>query len=687
VLLALALESEVESSRLRRVQEVLDGEPLLSPADIALISWASGYYRHPIGSVAVNALPKLLRRGARARLPVRERWLLTAAGRAVDPGTLKRAPRQCDVLKRLRASSDGLTAESFVGGPASWRQIMSGLISKAWVEVVEEARPEKSAFLNQESPHLLSEQQAHAVREITEAFGSFSSFVLDGVTGSGKTEIYLSVIESALASGRQALVLIPEIALSKQMVDRLSARFTDRIVLMHSGLSDGERMRAWLLARSAEAGIVVGTRSAIWTPLPRAGVIIVDEEHDLSYKQQEGFRYSARDVAVYRAHALKIPIVLGSATPSLETYLNIKRSRYRHLELPQRALNARPPKISLVSLIGQKLVGGLSAAVLTEIADRLQRGEQSLLFLNRRGYAPALICHDCGWVVPCLRCDAKMVWHKAESLLRCHHCSAESVLPDGCGNCSGKQLVSVGVGTEQLVEALHGRFPEAVVLRFDRDSTRRRGTLESLLEQIHSGAADIIVGTQMLAKGHDFPAVTLVGIVDTDSRLYSADFRSTERLAQLLIQVAGRAGRAERAGAVLVQTHVPDHPLLNLLLNRHYREFCEIALQERREAELPPFTSLVLVRAEANRLGITFDFLKAAAAALKGSGSEAVTSFGPIAAPMERRAGRFRAHLLLQAERRKQLDSVLPLWLQAVERLPQARRVRWSIDVDPQEML
>jgi primosomal protein N' (replication factor Y) len=533
----------------------------------------------------------------------------------------------------------------------------------------------------------LNQEQTAAVTAICAALGRFAPVLLEGVTGSGKTEVYLRVIEEVLRRGQQALVLIPEIGLMAQTIARFRQRFAQPLIIFHSGITERERLDAWLTARDGLAPIVIGTRSAVWTPLHRPGVIIVDEEHDLSYKQQEGFRYLARDVAVMRAQRAQIPVVLGSATPSLESIYNVQNQRYRHLHLPKRAGSAQSPDIQLLDLRGLPMEGGLSEPLIQRIAIHLEHRNQVLLFLNRRGYAPLLLCHRCGWTAGCTRCDAKLTYHQSLSLLQCHHCGAQRPVDTQCSECGSPELLRIGAGTERVVETLERRFPEARVLRIDRDSTRRKGTMEKMLAAVLSGEADILVGTQMLSKGHHFPKVTLAAIIDADSRLYGVDFRAGERLAQLVTQVAGRAGRTENQGSVIIQTHNPDHPLLQALVREGYPHFAQSALREREAAGLPPHSSLALLRAEAPGQAEPRRFLEEARKIALSFPTEDIEIFGPVPAPMERRAGRYRWQLLLESPDRRGLQSLLIPWAPKLEELKFARRVRWSLDVDPQEII
>ncbi|MBL1278409.1 MAG: primosomal protein N' [Ectothiorhodospiraceae bacterium] len=697
--IALVLEvkdtTDVPANRLKSVQAVLDDRPLFSPTMITLLKWAGAYYQHPIGEVVSNALPGLLRQDNPEALSTALKgvrvWQLSDTGRELDPKTLSRAPRQVALHQLLaNASEAGLVAKQIDTVQTHWRPVMAKLVVKALVQVSERScLPAPSGVPPIQGPKL-NDAQAAAVEHISKQLGRFAVSLVDGVTGSGKTEVYLSLIDNVLARDEQVLVLVPEIGLTPQLLTRFRARFAVPIAVLHSGLSDRERLCAWQSAREGDAPIVIGTRSAVFTPLPRLGLIILDEEHDISFKQQEGFRYSARDVAIKRAHFEGLPVVLGTATPSLESLHNAQQGRYSLLLLRERAGAASHPDIAVLDVRKQPMFDGLSSALVNAMRRHLDAGGQVLVFLNRRGYAPTMLCHDCGWVAKCQRCDANMTLFNRETRLRCHHCGCERPAAKKCPDCESTELRPVGAGTERLEQALRREFPETGIIRIDRDTTRRKGAMQSLLESVHDGTNRILVGTQMLAKGHHFPDVTLVGIVDIDQGLFSADFRATERMAQLIVQVAGRAGRAEKPGQVLIQTHHPDHPLLQVLLHQGYAAFANAALEERRLAQLAPHHYMALLRAEAVDEHLPLQFLEHArqlAEVLTRSFSiNNVQLLGPVPAPMERRAGRVRAQLLLQTAERAPLHHLLEPWLQQLERSKLGRKVRWSIDVDPQEM-
>jgi primosomal protein N' (replication factor Y) (superfamily II helicase) len=677
--------STIPEARLRPVSRVLDEVPVLDTALLRLLGWSADYYQHPVGEVLHQALPALLRQGRPARPGVLALYRLSVEGAAQDPAALARAPRQRALLEILRERPDGLTGGELESiPPGRWQAVLRAALDKGWVVSREVARRRHPSSPEDAGPALNGAQRA-AVDAVRGAFGRFSPHLLQGVTGSGKTEVYLHLIQAALDAGRQALVLVPEIALTPQLVRRFRRRLAAPVAVLHSGLTDRERLDAWLAAQSGEAGVIIGTRSAVFVPWARAGLIIVDEEHDGSFKQQEGFRYHARDVAVMRARMEEIPVLLGSATPSLESLANVDRSQYVRLRLTERAGGASVPRAQLLDLRRQMLDEGLSGGLLEHIQRHLDAGGQTLLFLNRRGYAPTLICHECGWVAECPRCDARMTWHHGDGRIRCHHCGHERPRPPRCPTCGGT-LGGLGEGTERVAAALTRHFPQVSVARLDRDSTRRRGALEALLDDVRSGRHRILVGTQMLAKGHHFPDVSLVGILDADQGLFSADFRAAERMAQLMVQVAGRAGRAERPGEVIIQTHHPEHPLLLTLVRGGYEAFAEAALAERRAAGLPPFASIALLRAEATSPRAPHDFLEAARRGLEALQPASVEAWGPAPALMERRAGRYRAQLMLQSASRPALHRALRAWAPTLGEIPGARKVRWALDVDAVEL-
>ncbi len=682
IIVASKTSSELDVSKLKRIETVLDPTPLFSEKELALCQWASQYYQYSLGEVFSAALPKLLREGRAAQFEQERLWT------AIKPGDqaqqLSRAAKQQTAFTLLVNSPGGLTDQQLKAQGVQ-KTTLSSLQKKEFVAFCwQEVSPTLTPQLT-DAPPKLNAEQAHVVTEITEAIGGYQPFLIQGVTGSGKTEVYLRCIEVALSQGKQSLVLVPEIGLTPQTIERFARRFAVRIVLLHSGLSDRERKDAWVLAQRGEAKIVIGTRSAIFTPMPDLGLVIVDEEHDTSYKQQDSFRYSARDLAVVRAQQNSVPVVLGSATPSLESLYNAKRGRYKWLQLSQRAGGAVQPKFNVIDLRKTKMRCGLTSPVFYAIKDHLQKGNQVLLFINRRGYAPILMCHACGWVADCKHCDAHLTLHHDPSFLQCHHCGARQGVMKQCPTCQQEDLCSAGVGTQRLQEYLLKHFADWPVLRIDRDTTRRKHAMTGLLDQINTGAPAILLGTQMLAKGHHFPNVTLVVILNCDSGFFSGDFRACEHTGQLITQVSGRAGRAEKPGEVYIQTHHPDHPMLLHLIQNGYPAFADNILQERQAAMLPPFSYLAVLRAESDDQQAATDLLetlKTQAPSIAGC-----ELLGPIPAAMEKRAGFYRAHLLLQASNRKPLQQFSENIIAQLDRLKPSKKIKWSLDIDPIEVV
>jgi len=685
VLVEIGAESALDPAKLKRALELLDAQPIFDPVTFELLRWAADYYHHPIGEVLAAALPASLREGEPAAADAVERWSLTAAGRlALEREGARRAPRRQALLARL-AQAPAAAADL---GPGAGAQLRA-LAERGWAEA-ERLTAGPARIEPRPSEVVLNDAQVLVLQAIRASLGRFAAHLLYGVTGSGKTEVYLQAIAAALAldesSGApgQALVLVPEIALTPQLVERFERRFGAGIVVLHSGLAAGQRRAAWRAAHSGQARIAIGTRSAVFTSLPALRLIVVDEEHDASYKQQEGFRYSARDLAVLRAQRAGVPIVLGSATPSLETLENVASGRYGELELPQRPGAARPPRMNLIDLRKHPSEQGISQPALHAIGRHLQDGGQVIMFLNRRGYAPSLFCSSCGWAAQCTHCDARMTLHQRAGELRCHHCGARGAVPAVCGKC-GRPVLAVGQGTERIEETLVRVFPDAPLARLDRDTAGAHGAMQAVLERVHSGEARILIGTQMLTKGHHFPDVSLVVVLDADQGLFASDFRATERLAQTITQVAGRAGRSARLGEVMVQTSFPEHPLLTRLIAAGYPAFAATALEERRAAHWPPYSRLALLRAEAKDTVRLNRFLEDAAAAARPLADQ-VSVLGPATAMIARRADHFRAHLLLESPSRGPLQRFLGRWLPIVEELPGPSGLRWSIDVDPLEL-
>ena len=689
----------ISVSKLKPITAILDKEPLLSPNLLSLYHWASRYYQHPIGEVMLGTLPILLRQPSPTILKQRV-YTLTPEGKAIDIASLKRSPRQARLLFFLAAQSGNVTTAADIKQAGFDSNVIQNLLKKGWMVQVKKAINHSSSAVAQslsiahrtiELPLLLNADQKIAVEKITQAVG-FQTFLLEGVTGSGKTEVYLQIIDCCLQQGKQALVLVPEIGLTPQTILRFVKRFSSPVIALHSKLSNKERLQAWMQIQQGELCTVIGTRSALFAPFAQLGIIILDEEHDPSFKQQSGFRYSARDLAVVRGQLENIPVLLGSATPSLETLHNVNTGRFLHLPLPKRAGSAIMPTFHLIDLRRKKLTHGLSHELLTIMEQHLQAGNQALLFLNRRGYAPVLLCQACGWVAQCTRCDAKLTLHQKPMRLICHHCTKEYPVIQACHLCQSKELVYIGLGTQRIEESLCERFPDTDIVRIDRDTSPSKHAIEKTLDNIRYGHKQILIGTQMLAKGHHFPNVTLVGIVNVDSGLYSTDFRATERMGQLIQQVAGRAGRMDKPGHVFLQTHQPAHPLLQTLIHQGYPAFAEKLLQERKSSQWPPFSYLGLLRAEATKSDRVLDFLmqakKIAGSLLQKSPfkKSMLTILGPISAPMERKAGYFRGLLLFQAKERAMLQKWLTQFLTEVESNTTKSKIRWSLEVDPLEL-
>ena len=681
IVMELALQSDLASERIKSVVHVLDDIPPL-PADLLkLLRFCSDYYHHPIGMAVMSALPARMRGSLPVLLKQALTYKLSDKGRALDLALLpKRKTVQLRILRALQEhtlSAAQVRALSPVA-PATLKL----LIEAGWVETcVENLNP---AALTFNETHRLSAEQQSAVDTVNQAQG-YNAFLLHGITGSGKTEVYVHLLQQVLQRGGQVLLLVPEINLSPQLEHYFRSRFPDtELVSLHSGLNDGERMRNWLLAQSGRARLILGTRLAVCTPLPNLSLIIVDEEHDASFKQQDGLRYSARDVAIFRANGRGIPIVLGSATPSLESYYNAQSGRYTLLKLSERASQqAQLPTVRCINISKALLPEGISKELLAALGERLLRGEQSLVFINRRGYAPVLMCTACGWLSDCPHCAGKMVLHLTDRRLRCHHCGHQTRVPHGCPTCGNADLQPVGIGTQRIETALQAHFPEARILRVDRDSTRNKGTWNAMRKQIQDETVDILVGTQMLAKGHDFHNLTLVCVLNPDNALYSGDFRASEKLFAQLAQVAGRAGRGDKPGEVLVQTSFPDHPLFQALRAHDYDTWANTLLKERQQAGFPPFVFQVLLRAEGKQEPEVHDFMNKARSMATNLAMQ-VEIYGVVPAALPRRANHVRLQLLIQSDTRKILQHFLRAWRPMLDEIP-APKLRWSLDIDPLE--
>lgn len=676
-------ECNFDPKKVKSITDRLNDNFNLSKQLVSFLQLCAHYYHHPVGDVFQQALPILLRKIENITLTPPMVWQTQSNNtnhKEVLSTLEKKAAKQFS-LYQLINSHHGI----------SWVELRTLGYSKAQLnallrkDLIIEEEQIVSQFtwqgdtLNQADKLLLSSEQAIIVSAINSSLASFSCHLIDGVTGSGKTEVYLQAMEEVLADNKQVLVIVPEIGLTPQTLNRFEQRFNVPIALHHSGLNDKERLATWLSAQQGSAAIVIGTRSAIFTPLHRLGLIIIDEEHDSSLKQQDSFRYHGRDMAILRARQLNIPIVLGSATPSFETLQNALSGKYNYHQLLNRAGKSNKAKIALIDMNQQQIEFGLSGTLKAEMKKTLARGEQVLLFLNRRGYAPAINCQECHWLAECQRCDKPYTLHQKQQLLICHHCGSQKRVPPQCPSCGSVRIAPLGQGTEQLESRLAELFPDSSIVRIDRDSTRKKGELAKLLQEVSDKKHQLLVGTQMLAKGHHFPDVTLVAVLDVDGALFSFDFRASEQMAQLLIQVAGRAGRASKPGKVLVQSHYVDHPLLQDLVHNGYHHFAHQALTERKQALLPPFTFQALLRADANYPSYPEKFLRALTLQ-RLTGCEFA---GPVPAAMEKKAGKFRYHLILQAKSRKDLHRAI---LQLLTQIPDNEwqgKVRWSLDIDP----
>lgn len=690
IFLGFGNQENIEEHKLKTIHAVLDQQAVLTEDILNLLRWAATYYHYPVGEVISTALPTLLRQG-RALDILAHYWRVTPHA---NRESLKRAPKQLEAF-------DLLNLHDHRGAPES-ALFMMGLTKKVLQQLEHKGQAESFLQPIDLTPHPMTlaempltpnTEQHQAISQIHAQINHFKGFLLDGLTGSGKTEVYLQAMQPVLEAGNQVLVLVPEIGLTPQTLDRFRARFHCDIVALHSNLTDVARLQAWQNAANGKALIIIGTRSAVFTPLPRLGMIIIDEEHDLSFKQQDTFRYHARDVALKRAHGCGCPVILGSATPSLESLNLVNEGKLQHLQLTKRAGTAVLSKIQLIDLRSQRREHGLSRVLIEAIEHRLKKNEQVLIFLNRRGYAPVLLCPECGWQADCPRCDAHLTMHQTpRAHLHCHHCNFQSQLPPACPQCKHPQLTPTGFGTARMEEGLQALFPDADILRVDRDSTSRVGSWERIYERAHQEKAAILLGTQMLAKGHHFPHVTLAAILDIDGGFLSADFRAPERTAQLLMQVAGRAGRAQKAGLVLIQTFRPENPLLQVLIQQGYAAFAEQSLQERKQQLLPPYRHSALIRAEALSSEKAMQFLQQIINTLfeqipqQIPRSQGIEVWGPVPAPMEKRGGIYRAHALLFCADRKLFHQWLGPWWQQVWQMPERRGIRCSLDIDPQEL-
>lgn len=685
VVVGVVQDDGVELSKLKPLLAKLDDEPVFNPQDLSFLRWAAHYYHEPIGEVVMAALPKRLRDGEPLDLPGVKHWQRSELGKTIEVTHLSTRAHKQRALWQAFANDQAWSSSQLNAAFSQWQPLVKRWVDQGWLWV-NEGPCLGQTTLPAAVRHALNPEQQAAVDQVKLSDG-FRCFLLDGVTGSGKTEVYLALIEQVLAQGKQVLVLVPEIGLTPQTAARFEAYLQQPVVALHSGLNDQERHCAWQLMRRGEAKVLLGTRSALFTPFATLGLCILDEEHDLSFKQQDGFRYSARDLLIRRAQLAKVPVVLGSATPSMESLHNAQTGRYGYLHLSQRAGGAKRPELSLLDVRGDRLQEGLSNKALHHMTQALADGGQVMVFLNRRGFAPVLLCHSCGWQGECRQCDANLTYHQATETLKCHHCGFQQPKPRICPACGAKEFVAIGQGTERLEQFLRSRFPDYRLLRIDRDTTRLKGSLATKVNQARDGEADILIGTQMLAKGHHFPKLTLVVMLDLDQGLFSVDFRGAERMAQLLIQVAGRAGRGQHPGKVLIQTHQPDHPTYQQLLLAGYRGFADHTLASRQAAHLPPFDFQMMLRVEAVDSAQAVTFLEAVKALLLSvTVDHPCEVWGPVMAPMAKRQNRWRYQLLLQSRDRLGLQAWWQSIASEVYAHPLANRLRWSLDVDPQDM-
>jgi primosomal protein N' (replication factor Y) len=673
-------EAEYEGHALKNIVEVLDDHPLLDKELLALCTWIGSYYQSPLSEVLPLALPKKYRMGQKCQLPTEDFYQLALSFEKAKALISPRARKQLELIDLVQ--HQGLNKETLRQKGFNSNQIAAlldlGILSLSQKIKTPEQREDLMV-----PPLILNAEQAAAVSAILEHRHHYQCFLLQGVTGSGKTEVYFQVIAQVLEQEKQVLVIVPEIGLTPQLVSRFKSRFKEPMALIHSALNESERQIAWQLAKEQRVRIVVGTRSALFTPLPALGLIIVDEEHDTSLKQMEGVRYSARDTSLMRAHLAKIPIILGSATPSLESMHNGNQEKYRLLRLKQKALSTVPLHYQVIDLRSQILKEGLAASTLSLIKEHLQRQNQVLVFINRRGFAPVFLCHQCGWMADCSACDSHLTLHKRAGLMICHHCGLTQKIPEHCAACHNKELIPIGSGTQRIHEFLSAYFPKNSIVRIDRDSVRKKKSWEEHLDKIHSGEVQLIIGTQMLAKGHHFPRLSLVVVLDADAGFYNQDFRSLEHLGQLLMQVSGRAGRAEQAGQVLIQTHQPNHPLLHLLIQQGYDSFAEALLRMRQQALLPPFHYLALIRAQGTTSERVLTFLHATKDQIQ---THSLSVMGPAPAPMPRKANQYRMHLLIKSSSRAPLKNALTQLREWLTHNKLSQGVRWNVDVDPVDL-
>jgi primosomal protein N' (replication factor Y) len=679
VVLAIGTESSIDADKLKYITEKLDDSPVINKALLELGRWMAQFYLHPIGEVFATMLPTALRKGQAATLPDIEILEKRFSNSQELAQTLSNAKRQLALCNELDYTSVPLSQAKARYSSA----VVKGLIEKGLAEVQLTSNKGIAAWperLHIAAPMRANVEQSIAISAVNEASG-FATFLLEGVTGSGKTEVYLQVIEPVLRRGQQVLILVPEIGLTPQTVARFEKRFGDIVGVMHSGLNDAQRLSVWQQAIANQVGIIIGTRSSIFTPMLTPGMIIVDEEHDESFKQQDKLKYHARDIAVYRAKQLNVPLIMGSATPSLETLCNAFSKKYHHLQLTERAASATMPAQMLLNITGQHLQYGIAPGLLDKMKVQLEQGNQVIVFVHRRGFAPALICHQCGHVETCIDCDNPYTVHKVTNNMQCHRCAQHKPIVQKCSQCGNTSLDTFGLGTEQIELGLQALFPDYSCVRIDSDSTRGKNKLTNLLEQINRGEHQILIGTQILSKGHHFENVTMAVIVNADGALFSADFRAPEKLGQLITQLSGRAGRANKPGEVWLQTHQPQHPLLQDLVQNGFADYARTLLLEREHANLPPYQHQILLRAESAHVFLLNPFLDYAQGLL--SQFAKLKMIGPLPCGIEKKQGRYRFMLIVQSTSRQYLHGAMQNALEALESHPNSPKIRWSIDVAP----
>ncbi len=686
IVVKVSQTSEYQENKIKFINLVLDEKPLISQNLLRLVDWMTNYYHAPPGEVWQTVLPTALMKGKPCQIKRISQWKITERGlTAFEQNKIaKNAIKQAHALRLLKDNPVGIAHDNLSGYDLSLTTLKT-LAGKYWVkrDYLSTGDQQKPLAVNFPEDIQLNEDQSNAISQVCKRLEQFHTWLLFGVTASGKTEVYLRIIEQVVKQGKQALILVPEIGLTPQTVNRFQKRFNTHIETLHSAMSEQQRLQVWIKARAGQATIIIGTRSSLFVPLKNPGIIIIDEEHDSSFKQQQGLRYSARDIAMVRGSIENIPVLLGSASPSIESLMNVKKNKITKLTLSQKAMTTKPLKYRVIDLKKQPMKQGLSFALIDAINHHLNKQGQILLFLNRRGYSPVLLCHNCGWSSQCKRCDTHFTYHSQNNHLQCHHCGSSRRAPKQCPECLSEQMVPVGLGTERLEESVKLLFPKAQVLRIDRDTTRRKSAMKNFVREIKAGRVNILIGTQMLAKGHHFPNVSLVGLVDMDSALYSSDFRAPEYAAQLITQVSGRAGRADKVGEVIIQTHHTDHQMLQQLINSGYETFATTAMNERITAQLPPHTFNALFQAEATYWGHAKTFLQEVKQILGGQNQSSVSLLGPVPAFYTKKAGKFRYQLYIESDNRLHLHQLLDACLFDIEKLKSASRVRWRMEVDP----